>query len=264
VGVVSFTGSTTVGRLVSEACAPAFKHCHLEMGGKNIIMVMDDARLDLAVDGAVWGGFGTTGQRCTAASRVAVHKKVYAEFMERFAARTRALRVGNGLDSKVHMGPCISESQRRTVEKYVKIGREEGAKLVCGGSPLRDGEHAKGFFHEPTIFGDCSPEMRVSCEEIFGPVVAVMEARDFEEAVAMANDSRFGLSASVVTRDLGLALRFIKEIDAGIVHVNSQTAGAEPQVPFGGFKGSSSGTREQGKAAREFFTQIKTVYLDPP
>src|SRR5262249_6592405 len=158
VGIVSFTGSTDVGRKVSEACAPAFKHCHLEMGGKNVIMVMDDARLDLAVEGAVWGGFGTTGQRCTAASRVAVHKSVYKEFVERFAERAKALKVGNGsADESVEMGPCINESQLKTVESYVAIGKGEGATLLCGGSRLGSGAHARGFFHEPTIFGDCSP-----------------------------------------------------------------------------------------------------------
>src|SRR5512134_1330221 len=174
VGVVSFTGSTEVGRKVSLACSPAFKHCHLEMGGKNVIMVMDDARLELAVAGAIRGGFGTTGQRCTAASRVVVHKKVYRAFMDRFVARAKALKVGNGLDPKVQMGPCINESQRATVERYVEIAKGEGAKLLAGGHRLDKGEHAKGYFHEPTVFGDCDPRMRVSCEEIFGPVVAVI------------------------------------------------------------------------------------------
>src|SRR6185295_15102617 len=182
VHIVSFTGSTTVGRKVSEACAPAFKHCHLEMGGKNIIMVMDDAKLDLAVDGAVWGGFGTTGQRCTAASRLAVHKKVYDEFMKRFVERVKALRVGNGLDPKTQMGPCVNAAQRQTVEKYVKIGKDEGAKLLAGGNPLGGSEYGKGFFHEPTVFGDCSPEMRVAREEIFGPVVSVVPVGSLEEA----------------------------------------------------------------------------------
>ena len=168
VHIVSFTGSTTVGRKVSEACAPAFKHCHLEMGGKNIIMVMDDARLDLAVEGAVWGGFGTTGQRCTAASRVAVHKKVYGAFMEQFVARAKALKVGNGLDPKVQMGPCVNQGQLETVEKYVKIGKEDGARLLAGGHRL-GGAHARGYFHEPTIFGDCSPRCGSRARRSSGP-----------------------------------------------------------------------------------------------
>jgi len=197
VGIVSFTGSTGVGRKVSEACAPAFKHCHLEMGGKNIIMVMDDAKLDLAVDGAVWGGFGTSGQRCTAASRVAVHEKVYREFVDRFVGRTRALKVGDGLDETVQMGPCISEAQRRTVEEYVKVGQDEGARLLCGGHRLESGDLGRGWFHEPTIFGDCTPQMRVAREEIFGPVVSVIPVGSLDEAIAVGNSVEYGLSASI-------------------------------------------------------------------
>src|SRR5262245_37220346 len=188
VGIVSFTGSTGVGRKVSEACAPAFKHCHLEMGGKNIIMVMDDARLDLAVDGAVWGGFGTTGQRCTAASRVAVHKKVYKEFIDRFVARAKALRVGDGLDVNTAMGPSISEIQLNKVMEYVEIGRREGATLATGGHRLTSGAYAKGYFHEPTIFTDVSPTMRIAREEIFGPVVSVIPCGSLDQAIAIAND----------------------------------------------------------------------------
>ncbi len=262
VGVVSFTGSTTVGRLVSEACAPAFKHCHLEMGGKNIIMVMDDARLDLAVDGAVWGGFGTTGQRCTAASRVAVHKKVYAEFVERFAARTKALRVGNGLDPKVQMGPCINESQRRTVEKYVKIGREEGAKLVSGGSPLTGGEYTRGFFHGPTIFGDCSPKMRVAREEIFGPVVSVIPIGSLEEAIEVGNSVEYGLSASIYTQDVNNAFTAMRDMYTGIFYVNAPTIGAETHLPFGGTKNTGNGHREACVQALEVFSEWKSIYID--
>src|SRR3989441_3911154 len=172
VSVVSFTGSTEVGRQVSKACADTFKHVCLEMGGKNVIMVMDDANLDLAVDGAIWGGFGTTGQRCTAASRIAVHKSVYKDFVERFIERAKSLRVGNGLDASTEMGPCINEQQLKTVMSYVEIGKNEGAKLLTGGNRLEGGAHAKGWFHEPTVFGDCSPRMRIAQEEIFGPVVS--------------------------------------------------------------------------------------------
>src|SRR6266446_1636865 len=175
VAAVSFTGSTETGRLVNQACASSFKPCHLEMGGKNIILVMDDANLDLAVEGAVWGGFGTTGQRCTAASRVAVHKKVYRQFVDRFVERAKALKVGNGLaDASAEMGPCVNESQRATVEKYVKIGRDEGATLLAGGHRLDQGPYAKGWFHEATLFGDVDPRMRIAGEEIFGPVVSVI------------------------------------------------------------------------------------------
>ena len=182
VRVVSFTGSTAVGRSVSEAVAPSFKKVHLEMGGKNVIMIMDDAVLDLAVDGCVWGGFGTTGQRCTAASRVVVHERVYHSFLERFVTRARALRVGDGLDPLTDMGPSVSEGQLKTVMQYVEIGRGEGARLMCGGHRLDQGALAKGYFHEATVFADVDPGMRIAQEEIFGPVVSVIPCRSFEEA----------------------------------------------------------------------------------
>src|SRR5215471_15984492 len=174
VPVMSFTGSTAVGRIIAQACAPDFKHVSLEMGGKNIIIVMDDANLDLAVDGAVWGGFGTTGQRCTAASRIAVHKHVYGEFVKRFVERVKKLKVGDGLDPTVEMGPCINEQQLNTVMSYVEIGKKEGAKLLAGGNRLQSGAHAKGWFHDPTVFGDVDAKMRIAQEEIFGPVVSVI------------------------------------------------------------------------------------------
>src|SRR6202140_117201 len=182
VPVVSFTGSTAVGRIIAQACAPDFKHYSLEMGGKNIIIVMDDANLDLAVDGAVWGGFGTTGQRCTAASRVAVHKGVYKEFVERFVERVKSLKVGDGLDASTDMGPCINEQQLKTVMSYVEIGKNEGAKLLTGGNRLTNGPYAKGWFHEPTVFGDVAPNRGIAQEEIFGPVVSVMPFETFDEA----------------------------------------------------------------------------------
>src|SRR5712691_10384978 len=177
VRVVSFTGSTEVGRTVAEKAGPSFKKVHLEMGGKNVILIMDDADLDLAVEGCLWGGFGTTGQRCTAASRVVVHEQVYRAFLDRFVARARALRVGDGLDPKTQMGPSVSEGQLQTVIKYVDIGLKEGAKLACGGHVLTTGPYAKGFFHEPTIFADVAPSMRIAQEEIFGPVVSVIRCR---------------------------------------------------------------------------------------
>jgi len=201
INLLSFTGSTEVGRIVSQACAPTFKKCHLEMGGKNIIIVMDDANLDLAVEGAIWGGFGTTGQRCTAASRVALQKKVYREFVERFVARAKALRVGDGLDPSTQMGPCINEQQLNTVTKYVEIGKDEGAKLAAGGHRLENGAYAKGWFHEPTVFVDCDPRMRVCQEEIFGPVVCVIRFETFDEALAIANGVNYGLSAAIYTRN---------------------------------------------------------------
>jgi alpha-ketoglutaric semialdehyde dehydrogenase len=262
VGVVSFTGSTGVGRKVSEACAPAFKHCHLEMGGKNIIMVMEDARLDLAVEGAVWGGFGTTGQRCTAASRVAVHKRVYREFVEAFVARARALRVGNGLDSRIEMGPCVNETQLKTVDRYVGVGREEGAKLLCGGHRLAGGEYDRGYFYEPTIFGDCSPRMRVSSEEIFGPVVSVIPVDSLEEAIAVGNSVEYGLSASIYTQDINKAFTAMREMYTGIFYVNAPTIGAETHLPFGGTKSTGNGHREACVQALEVFSEWKSIYID--
>jgi acyl-CoA reductase-like NAD-dependent aldehyde dehydrogenase len=260
--VISFTGSTAVGRLIAEACAPEFKHCSLEMGGKNIIIVMDDANLDLAVDGAVWGGFGTTGQRCTAASRVAVHKSVYHEFVSRFVERVKRLRVGDGLDATTDMGPCINEQQLKTVMEYVQIGKDEGAKLLTGGNRLADGAHAKGWFHAPTVFGDCLPTMRIAQEEIFGPVVSLLPVHDFDEAIEVANGVPYGLSASIYTRNVNRAFEATRDLYTGIVYVNAPTIGAETHLPFGGTKQTGNGHREAAIAAIDFYTEWKTVYID--
>ena len=262
VDLVSFTGSTEVGRIVSIACAPTFKKCHLEMGGKNIIIVMDDANLELAIEGAVWGGFGTTGQRCTAASRVAVHKKVYGEFVERFVERVKKLKVGDGLDAATQMGPCINEQQLKTVMSYVEIGKSEGAKLATGGHRLETGAYAKGWFHEPTVFVDCNPQMRVCQEEIFGPVVAVIPFGTFDEAIEIANGVKYGLSASVYTRDVNNAFRAQRDLETGIVYANAPTIGAEVHLPFGGTKNTGNGHREAGLAALDFYSEWKTVYVD--
>jgi aldehyde dehydrogenase (NAD+) len=262
VSLVSFTGSTEVGRKVSEACAPDFKHCHLEMGGKNMILVMDDANLDLAVDGAIWGGFGTAGQRCTAASRVGVHKKVYKEFVEKFVARAKGLQVGDGLDPTTEMGPCISESQLKTVINYVQIGLNEGAKLACGGRRLDQGPYAKGWFHEPTIFIDCDPKMRVAQEEIFGPVVSVVPVDDLDHGIEVANGVVYGLSSSIYTKNLNDAFRALRELYTGIVYVNAPTIGAETHLPFGGTKQTGNGHREASVAAIDFYSEWKTIYID--
>jgi acyl-CoA reductase-like NAD-dependent aldehyde dehydrogenase len=262
VGLVSFTGSTEVGRIISQACAPTFKKCHLEMGGKNIIIVMDDANLDLAVDGAIWGGFGTTGQRCTAASRVAVHKKVYGAFVEKFAARAKSLKVGDGLDPTTEMGPSINEQQLNTVMKYVEIGKNDGAKLATGGHRLESGAHARGWFHEPTIFTDCDPKMRICQEEIFGPVVSVIPFDTFDDAIAIANGVIYGLSAAIYTRNVNNAFRAQRDLETGIVYVNAPTIGAETHLPFGGIKNTGNGHRESGEAALDFYSEWKTVYID--
>jgi len=262
VPVISFTGSTAVGRIIAEMCAPDFKHCSLEMGGKNIVIVMDDANLDLAVDGAIWGGFGTTGQRCTAASRVAVHKSVYREFVSRFAARAKSLRVGDGLDATTDMGPCINEQQLKTVISYVEIGKAEGAKLLTGGNRLTSGAYAKGWFHDPTVFGDVAPNMRIAQDEIFGPVVSVIPVDNFEHAIEVANGVPYGLSASIYTRNVNLAFAAMRDLYTGIVYVNAPTIGAETHLPFGGTKQTGNGHREAAIAAIDFFTEWKTMYID--
>lgn len=262
VPVISFTGSSSVGRLVAEACAPDFKHCSLEMGGKNIIIVMDDANLDLAIDGAIWGGFGTTGQRCTASSRIAVDKGVYKEFVTRFVERAKSLKVGDGLDPTTEMGPLINEQQLNTVESYVEIGTDEGAKLLTGGTRLTGGAYAKGWFYAPTVFGDCSPNMRIAQDEIFGPVVSVIPISSLNEAIDVANGVPYGLSASIYTREVNRAFQAIRDLYTGIVYINAPTIGAETHLPFGGTKQTGNGHREAAIAAIDFFTEWKTVYID--
>jgi aldehyde dehydrogenase (NAD+) len=262
VKVVSFTGSTDVGRLVNQNAAPTFKKVHLEMGGKNLIMVMDDAQLELAVEGCVWGGFGTSGQRCTAASRVVVHERVYDEFLEAFSRRVKALRVGDGAADGVQMGPVISEAQLATVMKYVEIGTQEGATLVAGGHRLGSGSHGRGWFHEPTIFGDVTPSMRIAREEIFGPVVSVMRCRSLSEAIDIGNDVAYGLSASIYTRDINKAFSAMRDMYTGIFYVNAPTIGAEVHLPFGGTKATGNGHREAGTAALDVFSEWKSIYVD--
>ncbi|HXW07764.1 MAG TPA: aldehyde dehydrogenase family protein [Vicinamibacterales bacterium] len=262
VRVVSFTGSTHVGRIVNEASAPGFKKVHLEMGGKNVIIVMDDANLELAVDGCLWGGFGTTGQRCTAASRVVVHEKVHKAFVDQFVARTRALVVGDGLKPETEMGPSNSESQLETVMKYVKIGREEGATLATGGRRLEAGDYARGYFHEPTIFVDVDPGMRIAREEIFGPVVSVIRCGSLEDAIRIGNDVEYGLSASIYTQDINRAFTAMRDLYTGIFYVNAPTIGAEVHLPFGGTKHTGNGHREAGTSALDVFSEWKAVYVD--
>src|SRR5208283_4696258 len=262
VPVISFTGSTATGRIIAEICAPDFKHCSLEMGGKNIILVMDDANLDLAVDGAIWGGFGNTGQRCTAASCIGVHKTIYKEFLARLVTRAQKLKVGNGLDPSIDMGPVINERQLQTVMTYVEIGKNEGAKLLTGGHRLEQGEHARGWFYEPTIFADCDPKMRIAQEEIFGPVVSVVPVNSLEQGIEVANSVPYGLSASVYTRNVNSAFSALRDLYTGIVYINAPTIGAETHLPFGGTKQTGNGHREAAVAAIDFFTEWKSIYID--
>jgi len=262
VKVVSFTGSTAVGQTINEACAPTFKHVHLEMGGKNPILVMDDANLELAVDGAIWGAFGTSGQRCTASSRLLVHKKVVRKFTAMLAERANALKVGSGLDEKIEMGPSINESQLDTVLDYISIGKAEGAKCVAGGRRLAGKAHAKGWFVEPTVFADCNRRMRVAREEIFGPVTSIVPIASLEEGIDIANDSDYGLSSAIFTQDVNKAFIAMRDLEAGIFYVNLPTIGAETHLPFGGTKKTGNGHREAGLAALDVFSEWKSIYVD--
>ncbi len=261
--LISFTGSTETGRIVASACAERNAICSLEMGGKNVIIVMDDADVDLAVEGAVWGAFGTSGQRCTASSRIVVHKKVYKQFTKKLVERASALRVGNGADALTEMGPVINADAVNKIMGYIEIGRkEDGATLACGGNRLEKGDYANGFFIEPTVFSDVTPEMRVAQEEIFGPVTAVIPTNSLESAIEIANGVRYGLSAAIYTQDVNRAFHAMNEMYTGIFYINSSTIGAEVHLPFGGTKGTGNGHREAGTQVLDIFTEWKSVYVD--
>lgn len=262
VRAISFTGSSAVGRTIGTTSAKSFKHCSLELGGKNPMIVLDDANLDLAIEGAVWGGFGTTGQRCTATSRIIAQKGVYSEFVERFVERARHLKVGNGLDETVDMGPAINEKQLQTNLSYVETGKAEGAKLKCGGNRLTGGELQHGWFMEPTVFVDVDPKMRIAQEEIFGPVVSVIVCESLEQAIEIANTIEYGLSSSLYTRDVNKAFAAMRDLEAGITYINAPTIGAEVHLPFGGVKATGNGHREGGVGAIDFYSEWKAVYVD--
>lgn len=262
VKAVSFTGSTAVGRKVAQACAGTFKHLALEMGGKNVILVIDDANLDMAVDGAIWGGFGTTGQRCTAASRVVVHQNIYEAFSEKFVRRAQGLRVGSGLDAAIEVGPLINLQQLSKVEEYVRIGQAEGAKLLCGGHRPKGKQFERGCFFTPTVFGDCHPRMRIVQEEIFGPVVSLIPCRSLDEAIEIGNNVPYGLSSAIYTQDVNKAFRAMREMQTGIFYVNASTIGAETHLPFGGVKQTGNGHREAAIAALDFYSEWKSIYID--
>jgi len=259
---ISLTGSSEVGRIVGTTAAKSFKHCSLELGGKNPMIVLDDANLDLAIEGGVWGGFGTTGQRCTATSRIIVQKGVYREFVERYVSRAKALKVGNGLDESVDMGPAINQNQLNTDLKYVEIGKDDGAKMVTGGNRLEKGEYANGFFMEPTVFIDVDPKMRIAQEEIFGPVVSIIPCENLEDSIAIANGIEYGLSSSLYTKDVNKAFVAMRDLYAGITYINAPTIGAEVHLPFGGVKATGNGHREGGIGAIDFYTEWKSVYVD--
>jgi aldehyde dehydrogenase (NAD+) len=262
VRAISLTGSTAVGRTVGTTAAKSFKHCSLELGGKNPMIVLDDANLELAIEGGLWGGFGTTGQRCTATSRIIVQKGVYREFVERYVARAKRLKVGNGLDESVDMGPAINEAQLKTDLSYVEIGQDEGAKLVCGGHRLEKGVYQYGYFMEPTVFTDVDRKMRIAQEEIFGPVVSIIPCDGLEDAIEIANGIEYGLSSSIYTKDVNKAFVAMRDLYAGITYINAPTIGAEVHLPFGGTKATGNGHREGGIGAIDFYTEWKSVYVD--
>jgi alpha-ketoglutaric semialdehyde dehydrogenase len=261
VRAISFTGSSAVGSLIAQRAAATFKQVSLEMGGKNAQIVLDDANLELALDGALWGAFGTTGQRCTATSRILLQKGIAAEFTAKFVARAKKLKIGNGLDESVEVGPQVNAAQIETSTRYVEVAIKEGAQLLCGGHALTEGPYAHGTFFEPTILTGATPSMRIAREEVFGPVVALMEFATFEEAVEIANSIDYGLSTSLYTRDVNRAFTAMRDLEAGITYINAPTIGAEVHLPFGGVKRTGNGHRE-GLGALDFFTTWKAVYVD--
>ncbi len=262
VPVITLTGSRETGVAVLKSAADNLKHVHLELGGKNAIIVMDDADLDLAVDGIVWSAFGTSGQRCTAASRVIAHEAVYDALQSKLVARVEALRLGPGWEDDSDIGPVINKASLEKIHAYTEIGRDEGARLLTGGEVATEGDLAKGFYYRPTIFGDVDPQMRIAQEEIFGPTTALIKVRDFDEAIRVSNGIRFGLSSSIFTRDVNKAFRAMRDLQAGITYVNAGTIGAEVHLPFGGTKETGNGHREAGQAALDVFTEWKSIYVD--
>ena len=259
---IFFTGSADTGRVIAATCGSMLKKVSLELGGKNGIVVLDDADIELAVEGALWGAFGTAGQRCTASSRLIVARAVLGDFTDALVARTRALRLGDGLDDGVDVGPVINETQLHRIHEYTEIGVQEGAHLLTGGETAQDGDLAQGFFYTPTVFGDVSTSMRIAQEEIFGPTTAILPVDSLDEALAAANSTQFGLSLSIYTNDLRHAFRAIHELESGIVYVNAPTIGAEIQLPFGGTKNTGNGHREAGGHVLDEFSEWKSIYID--
>src|SRR5215468_8930927 len=262
VSIITFTGSRETGVAVTRAAAEELKHVHLELGGKNAIIVMDDADLELAVDGILWSAFGTSGQRCTAASRVIVQRGAYAELQSRLVERVEKLRLGPGWEDDTDIGPVINRTALDKIHSYTGIGRDEGAKLLTGGEVASEGDLGKGYFYRPTVFADVDPQMRIAQEEIFGPTTALIPVRDLDEAISVSNGIKYGLSSSIFTRDVNAAFRAMRDLEAGITYVNAGTIGAEVHLPFGGTKDTGNGHREAGQAALDVFTEWKSIYVD--
>jgi aldehyde dehydrogenase (NAD+) len=262
VPIITFTGSRETGVAVTKAAADNLKHVHLELGGKNAIIVLDDADVDLAVESILWSAFGTSGQRCTAASRVIAHEKVYDELQSKLVAAAERLRLGPGWDDASDVGPVINKAAIEKIHAYTKIGSDEGARLLTGGEIATEGDLGKGFFYRPTIFGDVDAQMRIAQEEIFGPTTALIKVRDFDEAIRVSNGIKYGLSSSIFTRDVNKAFRAMRDLVAGITYINAGTTGAEVHLPFGGTKDTGNGHREAGQAALDVFTEWKSIYVD--
>jgi len=262
VPVISFTGSTQTGRVVGETCGRMHKRLSLEMGGKNAQIVLNDADLDLALDGVLWGAFGTTGQRCTATSRLILQDRIHDEFVARLAERATALRLGDGRAAGIDVGPLVNAAAREKVEHYITVGRDQGATLVCGGARATGGALDQGFFFQPTIFSGVTAGSRLEQEEIFGPVLSVIRVADVEEAFTVNNDVRYGLSSSVYTSNVNVAFRAMQDLDNGITYVNAPTIGAEAHLPFGGVKETGNGHREGGWEVYEFYSETKVGYVD--
>jgi len=262
ISVISFTGSTETGSIIGATCGRMHKRLSLEMGGKNAMIVMDDADLDLALEGVLWGAFGTTGQRCTATSRLIVHDKVHDKFVQRLCDRADRLRLGPGLEETTEVGPLINEDARKKVEYYVGVGEEEGARRLIGGARPSDKRLQRGWFYRPTVLAGVGPGMRVEQEEIFGPVLAVIKVDSLAAAIQVNNDVRYGLSSSLYTRDVDAAFRAMTELDTGITYVNAPTIGAEAHLPFGGVKQTGNGHREGGWEVYDFYSETKVVYVD--
>jgi aldehyde dehydrogenase (NAD+) len=262
VQLVSFTGSAAVGREIASVCGQNLKRVSLELGGKNAQIVMEDADLELAVEGALWGAFGTTGQRCTATSRLIVHRDVAKKITDQLVARAAKIKIGDGLDETVEMGPLINQAAREKVLGYIDIGKREGARLLTGGAVHETGSCANGYFFQPTIFDRVTPSMRIAQEEIFGPVLSILEVASFDDAVAVLNGTAYGLSSSIYTNDVARAFRAMRDIEAGITYVNGPTIGAEVHLPFGGVKDTGNGHREAGTTVYDIFTEWKSIYVD--
>ncbi|MEK3889177.1 aldehyde dehydrogenase family protein [Bacillus sp. FSL K6-3431] len=260
--VISFTGSNEVGRNIASKCGQLLKKVSLEMGGKNAVIVMDDADLDLAVEGIIWSAFGTSGQRCTACSRVIVHENVKNRMEAKLLLEMEKLTIGNGLNEHVKVGPIINKPSLAKIQRYIDIGKKEGAKLLAGGFVINDKEFARGNYYAPTMFTDVSPNMRIAQEEIFGPVVSLIPVKSFAEAIAVNNNVSFGLSSSIFTKDINKVFTAQRDLDTGIVYVNAGTTGAEIHLPFGGTKGTGNGHRDSGVAALDVFTEWKSIYID--